>query len=65
MPKCLNFGKITPIEKKEASLKISNKRPITVSSLILSVITKPLNHRMLKIFVRKKYCLGILSMVLD
>ena len=52
-PECLNTGKMTLIDKKESSLKISNKRPITVSSLILSVITKTLNHRMLKICERE------------
>ena len=38
MPECLNTGKMSPI---------------TVSSLILSVITKTLNHRMLKICERE------------
>jgi len=41
------------VDKKEASLKTSNKRPIIVSSLKLSVITKTLNHRMLKICERE------------
>jgi hypothetical protein len=41
------------VDKKEASLKISNKQPIIVSSLKLSVITKTLNHRMLKICERE------------
>ena len=52
-PECLNTGKMSLIDKKETSLKITNKRPITVSSLLLSVITKTLNHRMLKICERE------------
>ena len=52
-PECLNTGKMTLIDKKEASLKISNKRPITVSNLMLSVITKTINYRMLKICERE------------
>ena len=52
-PECLNTGKMSLIAKKEASLKVINKRPITVSSLILSVITKTLNEKMLKVCERE------------
>ena len=54
-PKALNVGKMTLINKKEASLKISNKRPITVSSQILSVITKILNSRMMEVCERENF----------
>ena len=52
-PECLNTGKMTQIDKKEASSKISNKRLITVSNLMFSVITKSINYRMLKIYERE------------
>ena len=45
-PQCLNTGKMTLIDKKQPSLKISNKRPLTVSSQIQSVITRVLVTRM-------------------
>ncbi len=48
-PEILNTGKMTLIDKKEASLKLKEKRPIKVSSLLLSVITKTINMRMLKV----------------
>ena len=52
-PECLNTGKMTLLHKKEASLKILNKQPITVSSLMLSVFTKSIKYRMLKICERE------------
>ena len=45
-PQCLNTGKMTLIDKKQPSLRISNKRPLTVSSQIQSVITRLLATRM-------------------
>ena len=51
--KSLNTGKMTLIDKKEASLKVKEKRPIKVSSLLLSVITKTINMRMLKVCERE------------
>ena len=39
-PECLNTGKITLIDKKEASLHVKKKLPFTVSSQIQSVITR-------------------------
>ena len=44
-PQCLNTGKMTLIDKKQPSLRISNKRPLTVSQ-IQSVITRVLATRM-------------------
>ena len=52
-PEVLNVGKMTLIDEEEASLKINNKWPITVSSQILSVITKFLNSRMMEICERE------------
>ena len=46
VPAILNTGKMTLIDKKEPSLEISKKRPLTVSSVLLSVITKLLHERM-------------------
>ena len=54
-PECLNTGKMTLIDKKEASLKVSKKRPLTVSSQIQSVITKLLAQRMDKICEKENY----------
>ena len=45
-PQCLNTGKMTLIDKKQPSLRISNKRPLTVSSQIQSLITRLLATRM-------------------
>ena len=49
MPWSLQVGKITLIDKKEPSLEVTKKRPITVSSVILSIITKIVHKRMNKI----------------
>ena len=46
VPKIYNTGKMTLIDKKEPSLEINKKRPLTVSSVMLSVITKILHARM-------------------
>ena len=46
IPAVLNTGKMTLIDKKEPSLEVSKKRPLTVSSVLLSVITKLLHARM-------------------
>ena len=54
-PQALNVGKMTLIDKKEASLKVSQKRPLTVSSQIQSVITKLLQVRMNKICEENSY----------
>ena len=44
-PEVLNIGKMALIDKKEPSLKVSNKQPLTVSSSFLSVLTKILHTR--------------------
>ena len=54
-PQALNVGKMTLIDKKEASLKVSQKRPLTVSSQIQSIITNLLNVRMNKICEENRY----------
>ena len=54
-PQILNVGKMTLIDKKEASMQISKKRPLTVSSQLQSIITKVLNERMNKICERMGY----------
>ena len=46
VPAILNTGKMTLIDKKEPSLEVTKKRPLTVSSLLLSVLTKLLHERM-------------------
>ena len=51
-PHILNVGKMTLIDKKESSMQISKKRPLTVSSQLQSIITKVLNERMNKVFER-------------
>ena len=53
-PECLNTGKMTLIDKKEPSLKVSKKRPLTVSSQIQSVITRLLAQRMDKVCERER-----------
>ena len=54
-PECLNTGKMTLIDKKEASLQVNKKRPLTVSSQIQSVITRLLAQRMDKICEAENY----------
>ena len=46
IPESLQAGKMTLIDKKEKSLEVKKKRPLTVSSVILSVMTKILQRRM-------------------
>ena len=54
-PECLNTGKMTLIDKKEASLQVNKKRPLTVLSQIQSVITRLLAQRMDKICEAENY----------
>ena len=42
----IQTGKMTLINKKKPSLEIQNKRPLTVSSIFLSVIAKLIKKRM-------------------
>ena len=46
VPESLLTGKMTLIDKKKPSLLVSGKRPLTVSSVILSLITKIVHARM-------------------
>ena len=54
-PESLNSGKMTLIDKKEASLSVNKKRPLTVSSILQSVLTKLLSKRMGKICERENF----------
>ena len=49
VPDSVLVGRMTLIDKKLPSLLVSNKRPLTVSCVILSVITKIMHGRMDKI----------------
>ena len=55
VPDSLLVGRMTLIDKKLPSLLVSNKRPLTVSCVILSVITKIMHGRMDKICERNGY----------
>ena len=55
VPGALQTGKMTLIDKKEPSLEVSKKRPITVSSVMLSIITKIIHKRMNKICEREGF----------
>ena len=46
VPESLLVGRMTLIDKKSTSLLVSQKRPLTVSCVILSVITKIIHGRM-------------------
>ena len=46
VPSILLTGKMTLIDKKKPSLEVSEKRPLTVPNLFLSVLTKLLHKRM-------------------
>ena len=46
VPESLAVGKMTLIDKKAPSLFVKDKRPLTVSSVLLSVITKILHGRL-------------------
>jgi len=55
VPDSLLVGRMTLIDKKSPSLLVSNKRPLTVSCVILSVITKILHGRMDRICEKNGY----------
>jgi len=46
VPESLQTGKMTLIDKKKPSLLVTGKRPLTVSSVLLSLITKIIHARM-------------------
>ena len=46
VPDSLQTGKMTLIDKKEPSLDIQKKQPLTDSSVFLSVVTKLIHERM-------------------
>lgn len=46
VPESLQTGKMTLIDKKKPSLLVSGKRPLTVSSVVLSIITKVIHSQM-------------------
>ena len=46
VPEALSVGKLTLIDKKDPSLFVKQKRPLTVSCVMLSIITKVLHGRM-------------------
>ena len=46
VPESLQTGKMTLIDKKKPSLLVSGKQPVTVSSVVLSIITKVIHSRM-------------------
>ena len=51
----LLVGKMTLIDKKEPSLDVAKKRPITVSSVMLSMVTKIVQKRMDSICEREGF----------
>ena len=55
VPEDLQIGKMTLIDKKEPSLEVIKKRPLTVSSVILSMLTKILHKRMNEICEREGF----------
>ena len=55
VPESLLIGQMTLIDKKSPSLLVSKKRPLTVSCVILSVITKIMHARMDKICEKNGY----------
>ena len=46
VPETLQTGKMTLIDKKKPSLLVSGKRPLTVSSVLLSIMTKIIHSHM-------------------
>ena len=46
-------GRMMLIDKKSSSLFVQDKRPLTVSSFLLSVITKIVHKRMNKVYERE------------
>ena len=55
VPETLLVGRMTLIDKKSTSLLVSQKHPLTVSCVILSVITKIMHGRMDKICEENGY----------
>ena len=55
VPEDLQIGKMTLIDKKEPSLEVIKKRPLTVSSGVLSVLTKILHKCMNEICEREGF----------
>ena len=55
IPDSLLVRRMTLIDKKSPSLLVSNKRPLTVSCVFLSVITKIMHGRMDKICEKNGY----------
>ena len=55
VPSSLQTGKMSLIDKKEPSLDVKNKRPLTVSSVLLSVFTKLLHKRMNSVCEREGF----------
>ena len=55
VPQALLIGKMTLIDKKAPSLLVTQKRPLTVSCVMLSVITKVVHARMDKICESEGY----------
>ena len=51
---------MTLIDRKEPSLEVTKTRPLTVSSVILSVVTKLLHKRMSAVFVSEGF-LGLIQ----
>ena len=49
IPECLQTRRMTLIDKKQPSLLETGKRPLTVSSILLNMLTKILHERMDKI----------------
>ena len=55
VPESLQTGKMTLIDKKQPSLEVKGKQPLTVSSLILNLFTKIVHSRMDPICEREGY----------
>ena len=55
VPETLLVGGMTLIDKKSTSLLVSQKSPLTVSCVLLSVITKSMHGRMDKICEQNGY----------
>ena len=55
VPHALQTGKMTLIDKKQPSLEVKGKRPLTVSSIILNLFTKIVHSRMNPICEREGY----------
>ena len=53
VPECLQTGRMTLIDKKQPSLLVTGKRPLTVSSILLNLFTKIMHDRMDKICERE------------